>query len=74
MGILDVLFYYAVIALITLILTCLGAGYSGRKYNRTDVIDSIYWPLSYAVIIGVFIRVLFLVIKDLVKTKIKGNK
>ena len=50
---------YGIIALVFLMINSVFAGYSGRDWNLTDLKDSILWPLSLGVLIGLFIRIIY---------------
>ena len=47
---------YVIVFVVTLLLTLLLRGYNGKEYNVKDITDSLLWPLTYTVIIGVLIR------------------
>ena len=54
----DFTYNYLVIAMLTLFITCLVRGFNGSHYNRGDIIDSLFWPLTFTVLAGVILRVL----------------
>lgn len=68
----DYLIYYISTGLITLLVICIIRGYNGTKYHKSDIFDSIFWPLSFCVIIGVMIKVIYLFTSE--KLKNKGKK
>lgn len=48
---------YIIISLVFLLFNSIIAGYNGNSYSFQDTIDSILWPLSLSVLIGLVIRI-----------------
>ena len=51
------LYYYSIVAFIFWLILSMIAGYSGKTSNLTDAKDSLIWPISVAILIGLFIRI-----------------
>jgi len=60
MNLTDIIPYvvgYFSISLVFLIFNAVVAGYNGNTYSFQDTKDSILWPLSLAVLVGLLIRI-----------------
>ena len=55
---LTYLLIYFAIALTFFLINSVIAGYNGLSWTTTDVKDSILWPASIAVLIGLLIRLI----------------
>lgn len=63
---------YITVCLITLAVSCFIRGFTGKQYTKSDIVDSIFWPLTFLVIFGTIIRVFVNYIIE--KFNKKGNK
>lgn len=50
-------YYYIVISFMFLIINAVLAGFSGNTLLKEDYKDSVLWPISLAIILGVFMRI-----------------
>lgn len=51
--------YYIFIGVIFLLINAFTAGFTGRDSNIRDVMDSIFWPLSLMVFLGIITRIIY---------------
>ena len=69
----DYVIVYIIIAAIVGIINTLIAGFNGKSYSKNDIKDSLLWPLSVSVLLGLLARLVFEKILDY-KKRIKGKK
>lgn len=51
--------WYAVVAFGVLIINSVIAGFLGNAVQKDDVVQSIFWPVSTAQLLGLTVRVIF---------------
>ncbi len=57
MELLTITSIYFSVAVFTLMLNAMIAGYNGTQINKDDVIQSIIWPISLATLFGLLARI-----------------
>jgi hypothetical protein len=57
MEILAIINFYFSVALFVLVLNAVIGGYQGKQINIDDVIQSAFWPVSLAQLLGTLIRI-----------------
>ena len=67
---------YFLVGFVFLVGNTIVGGYFGKSYTLEDIKDSILWPLSFSVLIGLTARILidkYKAYKLKPKTKVKGK-
>lgn len=62
----EYLVYYVVMVLLMVSINSIMSGFTGRDLEFKDFTDSLIWPITILVLIGVLIRIIY--------NKIKGKK
>jgi hypothetical protein len=57
MEILSIITFYFVVAFCVLIINAVLAGYQGMQPTLNDVMQSVFWPVSIATLLGLLIKV-----------------
>ena len=54
----DFIYNYVFISIITILCISFVRGFNGKQCNKQDIIESVFWPITFTVILGTIIRVL----------------
>jgi hypothetical protein len=70
----EYIIFYFIVGFVFLIGNTIVGGYFGKNYTLEDIKDSILWPLSFSILLGLVIRILIDKYKTYkIKPKIKGK-
>lgn len=57
MEILSMVTFYFIVAFCVLIVNAILAGYFGKQPTMDDVVQSLFWPISLATLLGLLVKV-----------------